>query len=265
MNLAAQYFIPKIHGNFPLDLHGDFLQACIEGDLNHVLQLAYYHTDIIQSLIQGDMPCMSADNEFPGAFQPGEYVHAVCMLGHCDLVAQLINLGADPSADSRFGTPLDIACKNGKLDVIRLLHTSGVDLHPDDKEIWDSAIYTACRNGHDDIVQYILSSKPELLSHRTEGFADGCILFYEACEHGWLSIVKLLTEKGVDINNLVYIRDGSLSLPLDAACTSGSYELIDYLMLQHIEIPRTIVEKHPHMFAPAFQRYIDIIFSYVYF
>lgn len=209
------------------------------------------------------MPCMSMDNEFPGAFQPGEYMQAVSMLGHCDLVAQLINLGADPSADSRFGTPLDIACKNGKLDVIRLLHTSGVDLHPNDKEIWDSAIYIACKNGHDEIVRYILSSKPELLSRKTEGFADGCILFYEACKHGWLSIVKLLTEKGVDINTLVYIRDGSLSLPLDAACTSGSYELIDYLMLQHIEIPRTIIENYPHMFASAFQRYFP--FSYIYF
>ena len=237
-----------------IELHKDFLQSCIEGDLNHVLQLAYYHTDLIQVLIRGDMPCLSEDKEFPGNFQPGEYIHAASMLGHYELVAQLINLGADPTMESRYGTPLEIACKNNHLNVVRQLHTGGIDVHPDGKEIWDSGLYAVCQNGNLDIVQYILSSKPEILSHKTEGFTDGCILLYAACQFGHVGIAKLLVEKGVDINALVFNRDGSLSIPLDAACASGNYQLIDYLLLQHIELPRTTIDQYPHMFQPAFQR-----------
>jgi len=235
------------------ELHKDLLQSCIEGDLNHVLQLAYYHTELTQSLIHGDVPFPSKDKEFTGDFQPGEYIHAACMLGHYELVAQLINLGADPCVQSRFGTPLEIACKNNHLSIVRQLHTSGVDVHPKDKEIWDSGIYAACKNGGLDIIQYIISANPDILTHKTEGFPDGCILLYAACEMGQLGVVKFLVEKGIDINALVFKRDGSLSIPLDAACMSGNYELINYLLLKNIELPRTTIDQYPHMFRPAFE------------
>ena len=241
------------------ELHKSFLQYCKQGDLNHVLQLAYYETDLIQSLIHGEVPLMLDKSEFKGDYQPGEYIHAACTLGHYELVAQLINLGADPYMESRYGTPLKIACRNNHLSVVRQLHTSGVDVHPSGKEIWDSGIYAACEEGNLDIVQYILSSSPEILTHKTEGFPDGCILFYAACRKGHVSVAKLLVEKGVDINALVFNRDGSLSIPLDAACISGNYELIEYLLLQNIELPRTTIDQYPHMFQHAFQRYVQAV------
>lgn len=226
----------------------------MDGDLNHVLQMAYYHTDNIQKLLLGDVSYSSREKQFPGEFQPGEYIHAASMLGHYELVAQLINLGADPDMESRYGSPFKIACENGHLNVVRQLHTSGVDVCPESKEIWDSGIYVACQKGRLEIVRYILSSKPEIATHKTEGVPDGCILLYAACENGHIGIVKLMVEKGVDINALVFNRDGSLSIPLDAACMSGSYELVDYLLLQNIELPRTTIDQYPHMFQPTFER-----------
>ena len=219
------------------------------------MQLAYYNTDLIQSLLTGEVGCATESETFPGDFLPGKYIHAACILGHHELVAQLINLGADPTQVTRLGTPLDVACRNGKLEIVRLLHTSGADIQPEGKEIWDTGVFGACQNGYLDIVQYIISSKPELLSQKTEGFPNGCILFYAACEKGKVDVAKYLAGKGVDINALVFKRDGSLSIPLDAACASGSYELIDYFLLQHAELPKTTIEQYPFMFKPTFQRY----------
>lgn len=232
----------------------------MEGDLNHLLQLAYYHTDLIQKLLLGEVEYLPDGQKFTGEFQPGEYLHAACMLGHFEVVAQLINLGADPDMKSRYGTPMKVACSNNHLDVVRQLHTSGVDVFSDGQEIWDQGIYAACQQGHLEIVQYILSSKPELMAHKTESVADGCILFYVTCENGHVDVARLLVEKGVDINSHVFNRDGSLPIALDAACASGSYALIDYLLTQHIELPRTTIELFPHMFKPAFQRY-DMLYK----
>lgn len=232
----------------------------MEGDLNHVMQLNYFDRDLAHSLICGDTTPLDNHQEFPGEFQPGEYLHAASMLGHYEIVAQLINRGADPYMESRYGTPLEIACRNGHLSVVRQLHTSGVDVHQKGKEIWDSGIYAACQKGHLDIVQYILSSNPEVLTQKTEGFPDGCILFYAACKNGHVGVAKLLIEKGIDIDALVFNRDGSLAIPLDAACISENYELVNYLLSQNIELPRTTIDQYPHMFKPAFERYVfDII------
>ena len=243
------------------DLHEVLVQSCLDGDLNQVLQLAYYQTDQVQSLIHGEMPCITS-KEFPGDVQPGEYIHAATAMGNVEIVAQLINLGVDPNMQSRFGTPFEIACKNGKLDIVRLLHTHGLDLHSGEKEIWESGIYVACEKGHFDVVQFIVSVQPELLTHESEGFADGCILFCVACANGNMRSVRLLAEKGIDINGLTCLKDGTLKTPLTAACDNGCDEVIEYLILQHVEIPRLIVEQHAKALAPAFQRYVYVTINH---
>ncbi len=194
------------------------------------------------------------ENGFPGEYQPGEYIHAAALAGHCEIVAQLINLGAEPNTASRFGTPLEIACKHGGLDIIRLLHTHGVDLHPDDTDIWNSPIYIACEQNHNEIVQYILSVKSELLTHKTEEFIDGCILFCLACANQNLTTVKLLAEKGVDINAIVRLKDGAVTTALDEACKSECEDVIQYLLQQHVEISGATIQQYAHTLAPCFRR-----------
>ncbi len=216
-----------------------------------MLELAYYQSDLVQSLIKGEIPCVT-EAGFPGQYQPGEYLHAATTAGNAEIVAQLINLGADPNSGTEYGTPLQIACRNGALDIIRLLHTHGVELHPDEEDIWNSPIYIACEQKHDEVVQYILSVKPDILTHKSEEFADGCILFCLACAKENLKTVKLLAEKGVDINALVRLKDGELSTALDEACKNEHENVIQYLLQQHAEVSAATVEQYYSILASFF-------------
>eukprot|EP00794_Sanderia_malayensis_P013704 gene13704-15131_t len=236
------------------DLHKDLLESCTDGDLKRLLELAYYQSELVQSLINDDIPCLY-DDRFPGQYQPGEYIHAAAMTGHHEIVAQLINLGAEPNSTStRYGTPLEIACRNGALDIIRLLHLHGIDLHPDTFDIWNSPIYIACESNHTDIIQYILSVKSDILTHKTEGFIDGCILLSLACRNQNIQAAKLLIEKGVDINAIVRLKDGAMTIPLEESCRNESAEVIQYLLQQHVEVSGATIEKYPTILATYFNK-----------
>ena len=242
--------------SFFVDLHAELLEACLEEELNRLLQLAYYQTDAVQALIKGDLSSLSDAAEFKGDFKPGQYLHLACSKGSHDIAGQLINLGADVNMSSKYGSPFQVACRNGKLKVIKLLGTHGVEIHPTNIDIRESGIYAACQCGQREVVEYLLELKADILAGKTEGFSDGSILLHTACESGHFNIVQLLVEKGVDINSLIPTEKGCLSSPLRAACENNHYSVVEYLLEQHAEVTRDVVEQFPNIFVEPLERYV---------
>lgn len=72
--------------------------------------------------------------------------------GHEKIVSRLLAAGADPSAESYYGSPLMAAAKNGHANVVALLLGAGANVHAQD----DGALAVAAGAGHNDIVQMLL-------------------------------------------------------------------------------------------------------------
>ena len=71
-----------------------------------------------------------------------------CRNGHVDVIKLLLVLGAEiDRADEGGVTPLLIACENGRVDVVRLLLNKGADVDRATKNCV-TPLYVACENGH---------------------------------------------------------------------------------------------------------------------
>lgn len=165
-----------------------------------IFQLSVSGVDV--RLSDGSTPLMSA-----------------ALLGHVDIVAWLLDQGAEPDAKSEIGgwtalslavaeghlsvveilgsqqagleerndygmTPLLVACNKGQHQVLRHLQAVGANLHaktPDGK----TALMLSSRNGHLEIVEYLLEAGFDVLS-RTN---DGATALTVACGQGHLHVV----------------------------------------------------------------------------
>lgn len=66
------------------------------------------------------------------------------MGGHCTFVAKLLEMGADPNAIVRYGSPLKAACYTGKDNTIELLITKGAVISSEEC----NALEAAASRGH---------------------------------------------------------------------------------------------------------------------
>lgn len=89
----------------------------------------------------------------------------------------------------------------------------------------------ACRNGHYDIVQYLLLKchadveQPGSVTFDGETI-EGAPPLWCASAAGHASIVKLLVKHGANVNSTTRTN----STPLRAACFDGHYEIVKYLV-----------------------------------
>lgn len=89
----------------------------------------------------------------------------------------------------------------------------------------------ACRNGHYDIVEYLLTKcranveQVGSVSFDGEPIEDAPPLWCAAAA-GHLGIVKMLVRRGANVNSTTRTN----STPLRAACFDGHYEIVKYLV-----------------------------------
>ncbi|MEM7174083.1 MAG: ankyrin repeat domain-containing protein, partial [Bacteroidota bacterium] len=103
------------------------------------------------------------------------------------------------------------ACKNGHLDLVKYLVKKGLKLD-------DTHMSNACKSGHLNLVQYFVKKSLALKPEHME----------KACENGHLDLVKYLVENENGLNPSQY--------NLRKACENGHLSLVKYLGAQGLTI-----------------------------
>lgn len=132
--------------------------------------------------------------------------------------------GVDVNIVGNNGFPLLNACKYGYVDIVRML-LSCPDINVLQVHKGEYALQAACAKGNEEIVKMLLEK------HDNEfGLADMTEIF-EACNHGFLNIVKILIQyPNICINKMT--PKGS---PLIVACQKGYIDIVKVL-LEHPDI-----------------------------
>ena len=152
----------------------------------------------------------------------------------------LLRNGADINASNRFGnTPLHLAVKNKRQKTVQLLldSKSGSKARPNLQALNNelkTSLYEAIEKEDEHIVQ--------LLLNHTVNAPDTALSLCQAAQLGQSSVVRLLLEKGVDVE----AADAEGWTALHYAASSGRETTTDVLLKFHADVlARNIQEKTP--------------------
>ncbi|XP_071095704.1 uncharacterized protein [Haliotis cracherodii] len=191
-------------------------------------------------------------------------LHAACRGGYTELVKILLRYNSNRSVcnntsrmNCRFEssrplmfsmsgndvkqTPFFEACKNGHIDIVRLLIEKGADVSAaaaDDDDDCYTALHLACKNGHVDIVRLLIEKGADVSAAAAAVAADdddGYTALHLACKNGHIDIVRLLIEKGADVS--------AAAAAIAAADDDGYTALHLACKNAHIDIVRLLIEK----------------------
>ena len=122
-------------------------------------------------------------------------------------------------------TPLLLACKHGRLKMVKFL----VEDASADSDATDTngctALMIACLCGYRDIASFLLDNGSANAVH-ARASADGKTALMFACERGHAAIARLLVEKGADVN----AGDERGSTALIAASIMGHLDTVKFLV-----------------------------------
>ncbi|KAJ6094564.1 hypothetical protein N7467_002077 [Penicillium canescens] len=142
--------------------------------------------------------------------------------GHIDIVQLLIGKGADVNAqDSSDGSAIEAASAHGHIDIVQLLIGKGADVNPQDSSDC-SAIEAASAHGHIDIVQLLIGKGADVNTQDSSGVSA----IEAASAHGHIDIVQLLIGKGADVNT----QDSSGVSAIEAASAHGHIDIMKLLL-----------------------------------
>ena len=128
------------------------------------------------------------------------------------------------SQDQFVATPFYFACKNGHIEVMKLLlNEDRVDINkPSIHGV--TPFYSTCYNGHVDVVTLLLNDKRVDVNKAQD---EGETPFGIACKNGKFEVVKLLlNDKRVDMNK----ADTKGWTPFYLACLNGNIEVVKLLL-----------------------------------
>jgi len=139
--------------------------------------------------------------------------------GNLKAVQFLLSVGADVDTIEHCDhlwldttTPLLLAAYYGYLEIVKLLLEKGANVNVN----WDGPLIFAMKNGHKEIAMLLFE----------RGFyAHGGWVFLAATESGASEIVKMLIDKGVDVN----VNDTYGNTPLSIAKGKGHKDIVQLL------------------------------------
>lgn len=147
------------------------------------------------------------------------------------IVEKLLESQFSPSVNqtsTRSGHPLVFAARAGKVELVRLLLDHGADLR-----MWlepidvPSPLHIAVAGGHQDVAELLITREPELLNAQPEHGYSSQSPLHTACGKRQPEMVKFLLAKGALAHSVVYHDEQSCLL---LSCTAGDHDSVEALL-----------------------------------
>ena len=186
-------------------------------------------------------------------------LHVAAQTGELDICRLLMKQGADVTFKARDGwTALHLASRYGHFGIVQELLVHGADVNDQKEDLWTSlhlasaehleivqslvrhgaalentnadqetALHIASRCGNLKIACFLIeqgtntTSKDRMVMHR-------CTT-HQRFRHGYLDLVEIFPEGGVDIN----VRNANDETPLALASGHGNFEVARFLIIEH--------------------------------
>ncbi|CAH3114250.1 unnamed protein product [Porites lobata] len=170
-------------------------------------------------------------HESESVLRKGISIHDAAKTGNLDRIKELISVVPEMKnrTDERGMNPLHLAAANGRLDCVKWLAVSGVDL-AEETPTGYTAMHLAAMNGHVNCMM-ILSAMGSTLSSRT---IDELTPLHLACMSGFTECVKWLIANRAKID----VVDNNGRTPLDIAEEYGHEDLVKLLRKFKKELTR---------------------------
>ncbi|XP_050286060.1 ankyrin repeat-containing protein ITN1-like isoform X2 [Quercus robur] len=148
-------------------------------------------------------------------------LHLASMLGHVDMVSEIVKLCPDLVAaeNKKLETPIHEACRLGKAEVLKLLLEANPMAASKVNSENKSAFFIACSNGHYDVVKLLLNNTG-MRSLEENVFDQICI--HVAAYKGHTDVVRELLDARP---NFALMIDENGNLPLHYACIRGHTDI----------------------------------------
>ena len=184
-----------------------------------------------QNIVAGCLLAFQANPDLSDDKQ-GRPLDRACQEGHVDVVRLRLERGARLETTSNDGraTPLITACANGRRDMLMLLLERGADIEARDRN-YHSGLYFAVYYNHEDIVQILLDRGADVNARAQ----DGDTILHCAASKGNIEIIQILLDRGANIN----ARVGRMAVsawnyqgetPLQWACASRKEAAVRLLL-----------------------------------
>ena len=126
------------------------------------------------------------------------------------------------STDKQKATPLIVAARLGRLDIVKyLIQSSNVDVNVSDMK-GNTALHYACMQNHHDIVTFLLSCKVDLHTSNKDQLTP----LHCAAKAGSLQTVQSLISENAEIN----CKERRHFTPLHFAAQSGQLAVVEFLL-----------------------------------
>ncbi|XP_071136253.1 uncharacterized protein [Mytilus edulis] len=157
-----------------------------------------------------------------------------CTIGDIDLVTWCLHHCTSNVNHGRINgdsvSALFTACEEGHTEVVKMLINNKADINKS-RDTGESPLHIACWNGHTEIVQMLVNNKADINKCRNTGESP----LYYASFYGYTEIVQMLINNNMNKADINKCRDNKVS-PLYIACWNGHTEVVQMLINNKADI-----------------------------
>lgn len=165
-------------------------------------------------------------------------LHEACREGKMEMVRLLVE--TDPwlvyKVNQDNGSALTVACERGKFDVVDYL-LSFPRLLMLELDGFTTSLHSAASGGHTDIVKEILKARPDFAWKKD---LQGCSPLHLCCKKGHLEVTRELLRFDAELSSL---QDNDGRTPLHWAAIKGRVNVIDEILSTSLESAE-VITKH---------------------